>query len=228
MELLSVEQFLKLNTIKHIFERECEGTLDEAGAGLSRILKQLESGKDFIMISASRGNYSTKENNKRNNALLSEFRKKLGGAYKLVGHWKECSIALKDGETIKDCKGQVSNTLEQSLLFIKLDDLDSKEFNSIAQSISKKYEQDAYVIRLNDKLTLNGKDGTEWTDLGKANKDSFSQGFSRIVNTQGYTELSKLRRKGRVNNIIFEDICTVVPKDNNSSRQLFEAIGIKQ
>lgn len=219
----------RIESVKHLYE-SCDyfGTLDESGAGLSRVLSKLDSGVDFLFITASRGSNSKKVNQDLNNQLIKFVRETIGtkvGAYKIIGHWKECSTELKDGETIKDCPSVV-NALEETWLIIKPESLSSDDFNELAQKISRKYEQDAYVIRLGGKLTLNGKDGSEWADLGTASKDSLSTGFDKIVNVQGYSELSKLRTKGRTANIVFESLYVVVPKESNGSKQLFDTIGI--
>lgn len=205
------------------------GTLDESGAGLSRVLQKLESNEGFIFITAFRGSESTKNNIKKNNDLIKSLRSEIGtkvGAYKIVGHWKECSEPLKDNEDISKCKGTITNALEETWLIIKPESVSSDDFDKVAQKIAKKYNQDAYVIRKNGKLTLNGKDGSVWEDLGKANKESLSSGFSKISNIQGYSELKKLRNKGRTQNIVFEGISLVIPKDNNMSKMLFDKANI--
>ena len=212
-----------------LYESEYVGCLDESGASLSRVLKVLDEGIDFIFITASRGSYSKKENATNNNALIKYIRSEVGlkiGAYKIIGHWRECSNELKDDETISDCKGTVSNTLEETWLITKPDTITSEEFNELAQKVARKYEQDAYVIRMGGILTLNGKDGSVWSDLGQATSSSLSSGFEKIVNVQGYSELSKMRKKGRSSNIVFEGIYVAVPKDSISSKRLFHEANI--
>lgn len=216
-----------MNLTEYLIEQY--GIIDESGAGLARVLQKLESGVDFLFITAFRGSKSIKDNLKENNKLIQAIRAELSkkvGAYKMVGHWKECSVPLKDGEKIEDCKGSIQNALEETWLILKPNDVQSEDFNTLAQKIAKKYHQDAYVIRMNNKLTLNGKDGTVWEDLGKASKDSLSNGFKKILQTQGYSELKKLRTKGRSENIVFEGIKLIVPKDNNMSKMLFVAANI--
>lgn len=215
--------------MKEAYEVDFIGTIDESGAGIARVLKMLDDNKDFLMITASRGNKTRKENQKNNNNLISYIRKELGmkvGAYKLVGHWKECSEPLDDGETLADCKGGISDTLEESWLIIKPDDISGDLFRDIANKVAKKYNQDAYVIRKDGKLTLNSKNGDEWIDLGKANRSSLSTGFVRISGIQGYSELKKVRNSGRVQNIVFENIYLSVPKDTNFSKMIFKEMSI--
>jgi hypothetical protein len=204
------------------------GEINEAG--ISRVLKTLEDGVDFAIITAFRGSKTTKENLKDNNQLIKDIRGELGqkvGAYKIVGHWKECSEPLEDGETIKDCKGKIVNALEESWLIPKPQNIETQRFENVIQKAARKYDQDGYVIRKNGKLTVNGKDGTVWDDLGKADKKSISTGYQRILDQQGYSELKKDRVKGKSRNIIFENfrIAVVNPKDSNISRTLFKKGG---
>lgn len=215
--------------IKESYEDIFLGTIDESGAGMSRVLKMLDSGKDFIMITTSRGNKSTKENQKNNNKLIKYIRDKIGmkvGAYKLVGHWKECSETLGDGENISDCKGTITDTLEESWLIVKPDDIPSNVFLDIANNVATKYNQDAYVIRKEGKLTLNSKNGDEWANLGNANRNSLTTGFGKIMGLQGYTELKKVRNTGRLQNIVFEGIYLSVPKNSNFSKMMFKELNI--
>lgn len=205
------------------------GKVDESGAGIARVLSKLEDENDFLIITAFRGNLSKKENLVNNNKLIKDLRNDLDkkvGAYKLVGHWKECTEPLKDNEKISDCKGSIKDSLEESWLIIRPNEINQKDFINVAQSIAQKYNQDAYVIRINGKLTLNGKDGTEWEDLGIASKKSISNGFGRILDLQGYSELKKNRNKGRSINIIFEDLSIKIPDDTNSSKRLFSSANI--
>jgi len=205
------------------------GQIDESGAGLSRVLNKLNSESDFLFITAFRNTNTTKKNIQDNNALIKSIRDEIKekiGAYKIVGHWKECSKPLEDKLTIKDCKGKIINALEETWLIIKPSNISSDDFDELAQKMSKKYDQDAYIIRKNEKLTLNGKDGTVWEDLGKTSYDSLSSGFQKIIDKQGYSELKKLRRKGRVQNIVFEGLYSIIPKDNNMSKMLFKKANI--
>ena len=202
------------------------GKIDESGAGIKRVMSQLQSDKSFAIISAFRFTNSKKENIHRNNHLIKEVRAELGtktGAYKLVGHWKECSVPLKDGETIKDCKGKVTNALEESWLILKPDDISDEVFEKAIQKQAQKYEQDGYIIRNAKGLFLKSKTGEVWEKWGDITKDNLKKGFEDLLSRQGYTELKKDRVHGRVQSIVFEsfDIDLVVPDDSISSKMLF-------
>lgn len=202
------------------------GSIDESGAGLSRVLKRMEDGNKFIMITASRNKYSKKENHRRNNELLRAYRDEFGkkvGAYKLIGHWKECSSPLKDNEKIGDCKGKIVNSLEETWM-INVEDL--KVMEKFSQKMAEKYNQDAYIVLNGKDIKLKGKDGSVWETWKKPGYDSLSSGFAKIVDLQGYSELGKNRKHGNKQNIVFENLQIVIPKDNNASKMLFEKMGI--
>lgn len=207
-----------------------ERTLLEAGASLSRIMSKLTDDVDFVIITAFRKNYPYKTNQQRNNNLLREFRSMLGdnkayGAYRLVGHWKECSVVLPDGVSIDQCVvygGEINNALEE--VWLVLNDKNNDKFFDTALKMAKKYDQDAIIAHINDDFGLFGKDGSKWESFGKVSKSSLSYGFKKIVELQGYTEVAKMRKKGRLANIVFEGIS--IPNPTNSSNMLFNAINI--
>ncbi len=205
------------------------GVLDESG--INRVLRKIKE-EDFLMITAFRGTYSLKENQKRNNNLIKDIRsthnQKLG-AYKMVGHWKECTEPLDDNQTLKDCAGQngkIKNVLEETWLIVRPDEITKEDFNRTAMKLAKKYQQDAYVIK-EDEIFLRGKDGSTWANLGGVTDNSLKIGFAGIADIQGYSELKKDRTHGRTNNIVFEgfeglELFAVVPDCTNSSRMIFK------
>ena len=229
-DFLSLKE--SLNEVVKEYEQDFYGTLDESGAGIKRVLKQIEN-HNFLLISAFRQSYSRKENIQRNNQLIKDIRSELGteksGGYKIVGHWKECSEPLKDNETIKDCKGKIVNALEESWLVPS--DEPVEKLIEIGKKLAQKYDQDGFIVGDDKGVYLYGKDGSLWETWGKASEKSLKQGFAAIAGLQGYTELKKDRAHGRVNNIVFEgfepfNIYLSVPKDNNISKQIFEKSGI--
>lgn len=212
------------------YEQDGLGTINinEAGSNLQRVISQAKD-KDFIIITASRAKFSRSENAKRNNELLKSLRIALGtkiGAYKIVGHWKEAAEPLEPGQTFDDYTGPITNALEDSWLIVKPDDISIEDLDNQAQILAKKYDQDAYVFKSDNSIFLKGKDGDVWNNLGSVSTDSVSRGFEKILNTQGYSELKKLRDKGRIQNIVFENLFIASPKDNISSKQLFETNNI--
>lgn len=147
----------------------------------------------------------------------------------MIGHWKECSKTLDKDQNISDCEkigGKLDDALELTWAFPKPDDVDSKDFFKIAIHLAKKYEQDVFIAKIDGDLGLFGKDGSRWEKWGNVSEKSISRGFSRIASIQGFSQTKKDRDKGLVRNIIFESINVSIPEDNNSSKQLFESIGI--
>lgn len=211
-----------MQSFKKFVEENIVGTIDES-AGLSRILQKLKEDIPFLSISAFRKDKKLQQNRKDNNSLMETIRKEFGniGAYKMIGHWKECSVPLKDGEKISDCKGTVTDTLEESWLIPFPKDTDVEKINSVAQKLSKKYFQDGYIIREKTDVLMKNKFGEVWDNLGKADENSFKTGFKKMKDMQGYSELKKKRRKGTLINIVFEDVYIVIPKPCNSSKMIF-------
>ncbi len=207
------------------YKSEQIGILDEAG--INRVMSKLKTEDDFLVISAFRGENSVKENIKRNNDLIKYIRTELNqkaGAYRLVGHWLECKDVLGKGETIKDCKN-IENQIEESWLIMKPEEISLEELDSVAQKAAKEYDQDSYVIREDNKILLKGKDGSVWEDLGSVSKTALEDGIKGIIGAQGYSELKKDRAHGRISNIVFEGFGVLAPKNQNSSKMLFEKAG---
>ena len=221
--------------LKEILEEIGFGKISEAT--FERIKKMIQNSEnDFVIITASRGDYTRKENQKRNTELLQELRKKLNrkdiGAYRLVGHWKECSKELPQGSNISDCSkigGKIIDSLEDSWFINIPQDIDKKEFEKVIQDLAKKYSQDAYIIRINGKTELKGKDGSSWEIFKNVsgNPDNFvTIGFKSLLRRQGFTQFKKDRDSGKIRSIIFE-VFSVGPKNNNMSKMLFSKMGIR-
>jgi len=193
-------------------DSEFYGTISEYGH------KFIENAinKDFFIISASRGENSKEENQKRNNELLRDLRKKFNrktiGAYSLIGHWKDYDLDTED---------------YIEFWFINVpDDLDFDELENAIQELAKLYEQDAYVRR-NKTINLKSKNGDIWqTFKNPSNVDDFvKQGFEKILSLQGFTQFKHDRDHGKVRNIVFEWY-NLKPKENIGSKRLFNEIGI--
>lgn len=214
-----------LNPLIEIYEKEFIGTLDETGASMKRVASVLESKSDFLFITESRAELSRKKNSQNNDCIVKFFRDEFKlqlGAYKLIGHWRECSELLKDNETIKDCKGKTIDVFEEAWLIVKPDDKDSDLFAEAALKTSIKYDQEAYIVRTNNKTTLNnGKNGEILEEFKNIGIDSLSSGFEKILDNQGYSELARYRTHGRIEPIIFENFYVAKPKNVNMSKMLF-------
>jgi hypothetical protein len=119
------------------------GLINEAG--LARVLSRV-GGKDFIIASAYRYGNSNKENRRRNGELLNYLNTKRMGGYVLIGHWQEAP----DGIEWKDAdQDQLTDSIEEAILFIKPDDMSRDEFTQIGVDITNQYNQDAVLLGLN-------------------------------------------------------------------------------
>jgi hypothetical protein len=215
----------KMKTLKEWIEKEEIGVISEAT--FKRVISTIESGVDFAMISVSRQTNSKKVNEQNNTKLLQELRKKIGyklGAYRLVGHWKECSktLHLDAYATFDDMKnkcseggGYIFDALENSWLIVIKDGEWDKTFETLLE-LSLKYHQDAFIARHNEKTILYGSKGQELMTFKNLNNpdDFVLNGFMKILGKQGYTEF-----------INFE-IFAMKPKDTNYSKMAFKAMNI--
>jgi hypothetical protein len=115
-------------------------------AGLSRVLSRVE-GNDFAIVSAYRSGNSNRENKKLHGQLLSQLNSKRMGGYVLIGHWQEAPDGVDYQDATPD---QLTDSVEESVLFVKPDDLDTDEFITMAIDLGKQYGQDAVLVGLNE------------------------------------------------------------------------------
>lgn len=187
-----------------------------AGAGLSRVLRAIESDSDFVIITPFRGVNSFSQNVSAFKALPKRVRQVLNepkiGGYWLIGHWTECSIDLQEGQTSDQCValgGKLQHSLEYSWLFVRPEYVSQAEWQSAFSKIAKEYKQDAFVSRANGKTSVvAGSDGSVWESLSTVG--SIEGTLEKLAwlranrSGYGYTELKKLRDKGRIQPIVFE------------------------
>lgn len=185
-----------------------------SGGGLSRIMQHLESNRDFVVITPFRGTRPLSQNVSLFKRLPGKVRtlfneKKIGGFW-LVGHWTECSLVLPEGEMSARCEalgGKLTHSLEYSWLFIRPDSINQAEWERVFASLAVALEQDAYVARRNSKTyVLEGSDSQVWETL--TSSSSVEEAMGRLAwlranrAAYGYTELRKLREKGRLQPIV--------------------------
>lgn len=196
------------------------GRIDEAG--LSRLLSRIH-GRDFGIATAFRSEYSRSANRKRNAELLQMLNSNKMGGYMLIGHWQEApdGIEYADADPIT-----LTDVVEESILFVKPDDMGDADFVKLCVQIARKYNQDAVILgdsppiadeglkEIQDgnyKIYLVYKDGT---------KTLIGSDLSLNKTAQAY---SQMRNKPNVP-FVFEG--TLAPI-NNISRQVFLRRNIK-
>ena len=206
---------------------ELFGNISEAS--LSRLLSKVQN-NDFAIISAFRGGNSLKQNRQLNAQLLQSINaKKMGGyslighnaqllqsinakkmgGYSLIGHWAEAPDDVDYEDATPD---QLTDLVEESVLFIRPTTLSVDEFISFVVETGKKYNQDAVIIG------LNGKGIFLYYDNGKI--QNIGSDISLNKTAQAY---SQMRKKKNVP-FIFEGVRYPV---NNIGRQAFGLQNIK-
>lgn len=231
--MLSYEERKAKLEMMNIYIPSNEQNILESGASLNRIMSTLsKKNLDFGIITSFRKSdeISLDKKQEKNDQLLKYIRSMLGdqkayGTYRMIGHWKECSVPLQDGDTIKQCVlrgGVIQDTVEESWLIIN--DKYNPDFFDALRKSAREYNQDAFIARINGKFGLFGKDGSIWDEWPDFNKNTITVAWERLLNKQGYSELKNKRVHGKIHHFIFEGIMT--PNPTNSSYMLFEAKNI--
>jgi hypothetical protein len=176
-------------------------------AGLSRLLNQIKK-KDFFIITAFRGEFDKSENIKRNRKLRSDLNSKKMGPYQLIGHWRECQDSEID---YNDCpENMLVDVIERSYLVTRPESMNLKEFKIFVQNLTKKYNQDASIISMNDSIHTMYKDG---------NMDKIGSGVTLNKISQAYSQHVKKQNLP----FVFE---AEVPS-SNSGRMMFKKENVK-
>lgn len=222
-------QLITLNEMEYLVETEFQQYLNELykqepesyerridEASISRIVSKIKDPTvEFVIITAFRSGNTLSVNQNKTHQLLKDFRnilenEKSYGAYRLIGHWKECSVEIPSGKNISDCSslgGHVVDSIEESWLILNDAITSSEDFFMAAQTMAGKYNQDAFIARTNNKkFGLYGKDGSEWATFGNISDTSFTTGLTTLIGRQGYSEIKKVRGAGRLFNIVMESI----------------------
>lgn len=212
MECLVETEFQQL--IDRIYEEggRTHGRYRVDESGISRVVSKLsDSSVEFVIITAFRSEYSLKENQRRNAKLIDDFREELGsikyGAYKLIGHYDVCSVKIPPGRSTDDCEelgGHKVPVLEEA--WCLLNEQKNKNFFDVAVKMANKYDQESFIARTaTKKFGLYLNDGTLDLTFGDINNNTFRTGFEKMISTRNYSEIGKVRNRGRIFNIVFEN-----------------------
>jgi hypothetical protein len=116
------------------------GVINEAG--LSRLLS-MASKRDFCIATGFRYGNTLQQNRQLNKELNSTLASKRMGGYSLIGHWQEAPDGVEyndaDPETLQD-------SVEESILFTRPEDMPEKEFIGFCGDIGRKFNQDAVLV----------------------------------------------------------------------------------
>ncbi len=172
-------------------------------ASLSRLLSRVQN-NDFCIISGFRAGNTLNQNKSKNKEILQTINSAKMGGYLLIGHWQESPDGVEYNDATPD---QLTDIVEESVLFVKSDQLDRDEFVSFSVQLCKKYNQDAIIIGLKDQgIFLYFKDGSSDRIGSKITLNKTSQAYSQM------------RKKANVP-FVFEGTLSPV---NNIGRQAFK------
>jgi len=150
-------------------------------SGFSRVLSKIKN-NDFAIITAFRGEFSKKDNIKRNRKLRGDFNSMKMGVYQLIGHWQECPDDTIDYD---DCpKNQLVDVVERSYLVVRPDDMVQDDFIKFIAKLTKEYKQDGAVISLEGKINIINKTGRLDPIGSKVTLNKISQAYSQYVKKQ--------------------------------------------
>lgn len=148
-------------------------------ASLSRLISRT-TGSDFCIATGFRSNLSFRQNKERNKQILQQLNSHKMGGYLLIGHWQEAPDGVEFVDATTD---QLIDSLEESILFVKTDNLSREAFIEICVQIARKFNQDAVIIGLsNVGVFLYYKDGTYDKVGSKMTLGKTAQAYSQMRN----------------------------------------------
>lgn len=193
---------MKLSQIMHELQF---GQINEAG--LSRLLSKADT-NDFCIVTAFRYGNSPKANRTKNQEIFSMLSSQKMSGYKLIGHWQEAPDGVEFQDTSPE---QLTDSVEESVMFIRRADLEQDKFIELCVNLCKKFNQDAVVVGLvNDGVYLYFKDGTRQKVGTKLTLGKTGQAYSQMRNKKNVP-------------FVFEG---VAQPTSNISRQCFTAHNI--
>lgn len=193
-------------------------------AGLHRLITRVNV-KDFAIGSAWRNKYPRSENKVRQRQLHDMIKSQGMGRYRLVGCWRE----TPDGVSYDADKEELADLVEDSVLFIRPDDMERGEFIEFVVEVCKNFNQDTVIIGLDkggeqEYISTSKKSDDQRESVPNTNVylydkqvDRTKVGDKHTVNqiAQAY---SRMRGKENIP-FVFEGILHPI---NNMSRQRFK------
>ena len=196
----------KKEILQKIVEDQIGGIISEAN--LSRLVSKAAN-TDFCIATAFRGGRSLRKNRELNRELLQAINLKKMGGYPLIGHWQEAPEGVDYNDANPD---ELTDVVEESIMFVKPDNMNREEFVEFCTGIGSKFGQDAVIIG------LNGQGVFLYYKGGGSDKIGDKLSLNKIG--QAY---SQLRKKPDVP-FIFEGI---LHPSNNIGKMAFKAQNIK-
>lgn len=204
---------LSLSNIYQEVSRQSIGRIDEAG--LARLLSRI-NGRDFAIITGFRAGLSLKQNQARNAEIRRFLDARQMGGYMLIGHWQEAPEGIDYEKAVPE---DLTDVTEESILFVKPDEMAQQDFVNMCVALIRKYNQDAGVVGLTktvgEGLTENRGDYAIYLFYKDGSNDQIGNELSLGKTAQAY---SQMRNKPNVP-FVFEG--TLAPI-NVTSRMAFK------
>lgn len=191
--------------LKNILDEMYIGQINEAN--LSRLLSKVNNNM-FCIATAWRSSNTKKQNILLNRELAASLNTKKMGGYNLIGHWQEAP----DGTDYETADPEsLSDSVEDSILFIKSDEMSESDFVEFCTNIAKKYNQDAVLIKTSEGISLLFKSGQMDKIASSISLNKIGQAFSQM------------RKKPNVP-FIFEGLLSPT---GNLGKQTFQRMNLK-
>ena len=177
--------------------------IGEIGGDIADFL-DTNKNSNFVVVTAFNENKSFEVNDKKNTELYRTLKVEKGLsklAHLITAHYEVCSD--------KNCQESYADFW---IIFpqTSIDDLEKE-----LQELLKKYKQNSYIVKENDKIIIKDNDGNILDTIkGELNKENFEQAI-----------ISKLESDN--NKINLKGIYVIKPKDNISSKRLFALMGVR-
>lgn len=154
----------------------CESTLNR--------LIDLQSRKEWAIITAYRREFTKPENIKRNRKLRGILDKNKMGVHQLIGRWEECSLG--DVPWDKCPKEKLKEVFERSYFVAKPENLSSEEFLKLILSLMTidGKTQDAIVYSDGKEILTVGPDGEVFEKFTHVTLGKIERAYSRHIKKQ--------------------------------------------
>lgn len=143
---------------------------------LSRVYSHFNSTRPIAILTAFRGDFTYKDNIKRNKQLAALIKKAGYGYFFVDGHWVEYD-------------GNNSDDSSEDSIFIIGDENDNGKLKGLATKWGKKYNQDAILFKdeqKDAKIELIFQNGSS-ESIGKFNPNKLAQAYTKLRGRSGHT-----------------------------------------
>lgn len=142
-------------------------------ASLSRVWQHAQGDRDFAIISASRGKFSTETNNARNKKMAGMFKNAGWGYFWVDGFWIE-----------NEGTPQEIHVKENSLFVISNG---KSDFENYIKACAELFNQDGYIIKNKNGIFLVLLNENKRINIGQFHPDKVAQAYTKLHGRGGRT-----------------------------------------